>query len=134
MFSYLITTLLGLITMNIIYKIIESRFSADNMIKVVLFAIVFLLSIIIFNMIEVEIKYNHEEYLKNLSFKIVMGLIFGVVGLFLIINRENNISSFLINLINSISPNLGSMIEKTIFFTLFIILSLLIAIIDYFTK
>ena len=55
MFSYIITTLLGLIAMNIIYKIIDLRFT-ETKIKIMLYTLVFLLAIIIFNMIEVEIK------------------------------------------------------------------------------
>jgi hypothetical protein len=132
MFSYIITTLLGLIAMNIIYKIIDLRFT-ETKIKIMLYTLVFLLAIIIFNMIEVEIKYNHEEHYKNLTFKIIMGLICGLVGLGIILNN-GKIYEFIRAIFTILSPKLVENLEKTIYFSMFIILSLLIATVDYFTK
>jgi hypothetical protein len=132
MFSYIITTLLGLIAMNIIYKIIDLRFT-ETKIKIMLYTLVFLLAIIIFNMIEVEIKYNHEEHYKNLTFKIIMGLICGLVGLGIILNNDK-IYEFIRAIFTILSPKLVENLEKTIYFSMFIILSLLIATVDYFTK
>jgi hypothetical protein len=98
-----------------------------------LYTLVFLLAIIIFNMIEVEIKYNHEEHYKNLTFKIIMGLICGLVGLGIILNN-GKIYEFIRAIFTILSPKLVENLEKTIYFSMFIILSLLIATVDYFTK
>ena len=62
-----------------------------------------------------------------------MGLICGLVGLGIILNN-GKIYEFIRAIFTILSPKLVENLEKTIYFSMFIILSLLIATVDYFTK
>lgn len=127
MISFILTTILGIFIMNICFNIIQQKIVDKSKILIIIFAAIFFISFIIFNMLEIDIKYNHEEHLKNISLKIsaaILGVACGIILLFYVDLPQ----------INAIFSKLNVSNEKGIFISLFIILSFLISIIDYFTK